>query len=57
MNDYLLLSDCICVEMADDRPISVTEHSVARKHLELNASRASGPDNLLNWYLKILRIF
>ncbi|CAB4016292.1 RNA-directed DNA polymerase from mobile element jockey, partial [Paramuricea clavata] len=52
MNDYLPLSDCIRVEMADDRPISVTEHSVARKLLELNASRASGPDNLPNWVLK-----
>ncbi|CAB4022248.1 Hypothetical predicted protein [Paramuricea clavata] len=53
MNDYLpLMSDCIRVEMADDRPISVTEHSVARELLELNASRASGPDNLPNWVLK-----
>ena len=51
MNDYLPLSDCIRVEMADDRPISVTEHSVARKLLELNVSRASGPDNLPNWVL------
>jgi hypothetical protein len=50
-DDYLPLSDCICVEMDDDRPISVTEHSVARKLLELNASRASGPDNLHNWVL------
>ena len=38
--------------MADDRPISVTERSLARKVLELNASRASGPDNLPNWVLK-----
>ena len=52
MNDYSPLSDCIRVEMADDRPISVTEHSVARKLLELNASRASGPDNLPNSVLK-----
>ena len=52
MNDYLPLSDCIRVEMADDRPTSVTEHSVARKLLELNASRASGPDNLPNWVHK-----
>ena len=52
MNDYLPLSDCIRVEMADDRPISVTENSVARKFLELNASRASGPENLPNWVLK-----
>ncbi|CAB4005807.1 Hypothetical predicted protein, partial [Paramuricea clavata] len=49
VNDYLPLSDCIRVETADDRPISVTEHSVARKLLELNASRASCPDNLPNW--------
>ena len=52
MNDYLPLSDCIRVEMSDDRPISVTEQSVARKLLELNASRASGRDNLPNWVLK-----
>ena len=46
------MSDSICVELSDDQPISVTEYSVARKLLELNASRAGGPDNLPNWVLK-----
>ena len=31
IEDYSPLTECVCVDMDDDQPISVTEHSVARK--------------------------
>ena len=31
IEDYSPLTECVCVDMDDDQPISVTEHTVARK--------------------------
>ena len=39
MEDYSPLTDCVRVDMDDDQPISVNEHSV-------------GPDDLPNWVLR-----
>jgi len=52
MEDYFLLTECVCVDMDDDQPISVTDHSVARKLREISCARAGGPDDLPNWVLK-----
>ena len=52
MDDYSPLTECVCVDMDDDQPISATEHSVARKLREISCARASGPDDLPNWVLK-----
>ena len=39
--------------MYDDQPISVTEHSVARKLREISCARTGrGPDDPPNWVLK-----
>ena len=52
MEDYSPLTQCVCVDMDDDQPISVTEHSVARKLRKISCARAGGPDDLPNWVLK-----
>ena len=48
MEDYSPLTECVCVDMDDDQPISVTEHSVACKLREISCARAGGPNNLPN---------
>ena len=40
------------VDMDDDQPISVIEHSVALKLREISCARAGGPDDLPNWVLR-----
>ena len=52
MDDYSPLTECVCVDMGDDQPISVTEHSVVRKLHEISCACAAGQDDLPNWELK-----
>ena len=52
MEDYSPLTDCVRVDMDDDQPISVNEHSVALKLREISCARAGGPDDLPNWVLR-----
>ena len=52
MEDYSPLTDCVRVDMDDDQPISVNEHSVALKLREISCTRAGGPDDLPNWVLR-----
>ena len=42
MEDYSPLTEWVCVDMDDDQPISVTEHSVARKLRDISCARAGG---------------
>ena len=49
MEDYSPLTDCVLVDMDDDQPISVNEHSVALKLREISCTRAGEPDDLPNW--------
>lgn len=53
MKDYSPLSEDVCVCKDDDEPIHVTVTSVAKKLRKISSSRASGPDNLPNWVLKV----
>ena len=50
--DYSPLTNCVHVDMEDDRPIFVTELCVARKRREIKTSRAWSSDNRPNWMLK-----
>ena len=52
MEDYSPLTDCVRVDMDDDQPISVNEHSVALKLFEISCARAGGPDDLPNLVLR-----
>ena len=52
MEDYSPLTDCVRVDMDDDQPISVNEHSVGLKLREISCARAGGPDDLPNWVLR-----
>ena len=52
MEDCSPLTECVCVDMDYDQPISVTEYSVARKPREISCARVGGPDDLPNWVLK-----
>ena len=52
MEDYSPLTDCVRVDMDDDQPISVNEHSVALKLCEISCARAGGPDDLPNLVLR-----
>jgi len=52
MEDYSPVTECVCVVIIGDKPISVTDHSVARKLREISCARAGGPDDLPNWVLK-----
>ena len=52
IEDYSPLTDCVRVDMDDDQPISVNEHSVALKLREISCARAGGPDDLPNWVLR-----
>lgn len=52
MEDYSPLTECVCADMDDDQPISVTEHSVARKLRKISCARAGGQDDLPNWVIK-----
>ena len=52
IEDYSPLTDCVRVDMDDDQPISVNEHSVGLKLREISCARAGGPDDLPNWVLR-----
>ena len=52
MKDYTPLSKDTCVPVDDDKPITVTESSVAQKLSQISISKTGGPDNLPNWVLK-----
>ena len=52
MEDYSPLTDCVRVDMDDDQPISVKEHSVVLKLREISCARAGGPEDLPKWVLR-----
>ena len=52
MEDYSPLTDCVRVDMDDDQPISVNEHSVVLKLREISCARAGGPEDLPKWVLR-----